>query len=180
MIIWSGGDRRWTRCHSSSLPIKMTIADDPDTLEATNYGATQHQILTDTETPTCICPGTHEMYQKLCPNCREWVGLGRKGNLYLFILHWDGEQCRCIAELKALVQADEVPAPLVTSTLLRPEPVPTFSTPPISMYPHIPISEPTLDCSPFSMSRSSFSLPVFPHLDVPMVAASSSSLPLPP
>jgi hypothetical protein len=180
MIIWPYGDRGWTRRHSSSLTIKMTIANDPDALEATNYGATQNQILTDTETPTRIRPGTHEMYQKLCPNCREWVGLGRKGNPYPFILHRDGERCRRVAELKALAQADEVPASLVASTSFRPEPIPTFSTPPISTYPHIPISEPTFDCSPFSMSRSSLSPPIFPHLDVPMVDASSSSLPLPP
>ena len=172
----------WRRRVGSSppikSPIKMTLADDPVTFEATNYSATQNQNSV-VDTPTRIHPGTRTRLEKYCPNCEEWVGLGGKGSPYSFILHQGGERCRRATELKALVRAEDALQPLVASTSFGPKPLPMRATPPVSTRPHIPTSEPTLDHHPPGPYEFSSVRPIFPHSGTPMAIASPPSSPLP-
>jgi len=46
-------------------------------------------------------------WKKLCPNCKEWIGLGPKGSEHSFITHQDGKRCRRVQQRKAIKSAAE-------------------------------------------------------------------------
>lgn len=88
----------------------MTFADSSDAHNATGCGEIQSgsSANTQVESPTRRKPGTDSRWEKLCPRCDEWVGIGSKQYIYPFLVHHDGEQCRKITQVKARAWVEEV------------------------------------------------------------------------
>lgn len=162
----------------ATYPIIMTFTTNSDTFGTTGYSAIQNQDLPDIDTPTRINPETRAKWEKLCPNCREWIGLGGQGNPYSFLRHLDGGRCRHTAEMKALALAEEAPGPPVTSTSSGPKSLPMLATNPGSLYPNTLISESSLSQCCYGPPESLSTQPVFPCPDVPMAIDPPSPLPL--
>jgi len=118
----------------------------------------------NTNAQTRIRPGTVGQWEKQCPRCSEWVGLGRNGSLHTLIVHQDGQRCSRTAERKARARKEEALAfPLASATSGSP----TFSPPLFSAYPDVTMSEP----SPFDLSSPD--QPASPYSNVPTTFASS-------
>ena len=82
--------------------------------------------------------------------------IGTKGSLYPFVRHLDGERCH-----RAQVQRGESVEVPVVSTSFVPEPLPAYAMPPIPLYPHIPLPEPT--------SESLSTQPTLHYPDIPPI-----------
>jgi hypothetical protein len=46
-------------------------------------------------------------WEKFCPDCEEWIGLGLRGGEWSFIMHQGGKRCRQIKQRKAQIAANE-------------------------------------------------------------------------
>ena len=153
--------------------ITMTSAKHPKASETSNHGAVGYldPMDVDVDTPIRIRPRTQGQWEKQCPKCSRWVGIGLKGSLYSFMRHLDA--CRL---------PDESHEHSVASTSFVPEPLPPFAIPPIQSYPRIPLPEPTSCQRPSGPSELPPAQLILPHLDVPIAAVSPfcPSHPFPP
>ena len=151
------------------MPADSTTSPDfgPSTLPIQSQGTT------DTRSPTRVRSGTQAQWEKLCPRCNEWVGLGVKGNLYPFRLHQDGKQCR--DRMRIRTEEPHAAGLSVASVSFGPGSPPTHSTSPIPAYTHISMPELPLDRHPHNPEP--FSQPVIPDSGVPVAVASTSLSP---
>lgn len=149
----------------------MSFANDWGAFETTNLGASRNRNSIDTDTPTRIRPGTQAQWEKKCPKCEQWIGLGMKGSPYALLRHLDGERCRRAAELKTRAEdALGIPA---ASTSFGPTSPPAFVTPLIPSHPHILTPKPTSDRHSCGPSESLSAQVNFPHSDIPRVVTLS-------
>jgi len=110
--------------------------------------------VTNVDTPTRIRPGTVAQWEKQCPKCDEWVGLGKKGSLHTFLVHQDGQRCFRAAERKTRARKEEaLPFPVLSASVGHP----TLSPPPVSTYPDVTMSE---------LDPSSSNQPTFPDPNI--------------
>lgn len=99
---------------SSSL---MAFADSSVPSNATSPGAIRNGMA---DTPTRHKPRTESRWEKLCPKCGEWVGIGQNKNLYSYHIHLDGERCRQLAQAKARARSKEALKHSAISTMESP------------------------------------------------------------
>lgn len=152
----------------------MTSTNNLDALGTTDPEAIQNQNTMDVDTPTRLRPGTQAQWEKQCPKCEQWIGLGVKGSTHPFLLHLDGGRCRRAAELKA--RNEEALGITVASTSLEPPPAPASPLIPSDLYTLAP--EPTPDCRSYSHPVLSSTQPNPFRSDVLMAVASPPSSPL--
>lgn len=108
------------------------------------------------DTPTRRKPGTCLRWEKMCPTCGEWVGIGLKQNLYPFFVHLDGERCHQIAKVKARGRVGEAP-----SLSIIPMSDSSFKTSPQMFVPYPDV--PTAVASPSPLAPSSMPSLIFPE-----------------
>jgi hypothetical protein len=125
------------------------------------------------DTPTRIRPGTLAQWEKQCPRCGEWVGLGRNGGLHTFLTHQDGQRCFRAAERRAQARSEQtLEFPIASAS---PEPS-TLLPPPVSTPLYVTMPGPPLGDSPRGPPLSY--QPASLHSNLPMTTTAPSPPPL--